>query len=51
MFPSDGTDSKENQSVGSTDFGVKREFLQPPHNPDSPPNRLPDEDAEKGGDE
>jgi hypothetical protein len=49
MLPSEGTDSKENQSVGSTDFGVTREFLQPPHNPGSPPDRLPDEEVEKGG--
>jgi hypothetical protein len=51
MFPSEGSDSKENQSVGSTDFGITTEFLQPLHSPDSPPNSLRDEKGEKDGEE
>ena len=51
VFPSEGTDTKENQSVGTTDSGIAREILQPPHNPRSLHNPLPDEEGEKGGEE
>jgi hypothetical protein len=51
MCPSEGTESKENQSAGSADSGITSQFLQPPHNPDSTSNRLPDEGSETGGEE
>jgi hypothetical protein len=51
VSPAEGAENKEIQSVGSAASCITSQFLQPPHNPDSPPKRLPDKEAEKGGEE
>ena len=51
MFPSQGNDSQENQSVGTTDSVVTREILQPLYIPRSLSNPLSDEEGEKSGEE
>ena len=51
VCPAEGPENKEIQSAGSATAGVISQFFQSPQNPDSPPNRLPDEESKTGGEE